>query len=151
MNKRAQLTPAMEANKWKPGCPSPNPTGRPKRKPITEAYEAIINDPLPSVLRRFRIGRSEIELPKGATFADLIALGQAVAAAKGNTAAAQEIANRLEGKVPNPVEGSGPEGGPIMISEILTAARERLRTWTKGDKTEVCSGGAAIATRTDDL
>src|SRR6516225_259684 len=81
---------------WKPG-ESGNPSGH--RKPITKAYEAIITDRLPPGLRKFKLGQRELELPEGATFADLIALGQCAAAIKGNTAAAEEIANRLEGKV----------------------------------------------------
>src|SRR5215471_19804879 len=81
---------------WKKG-ESGNPNGRPKRKPITQAYEAVINQRLPAHLREIKLGRHTLELPEGATFADLIALGQAAAAIKGNTAAAEEIANRLEG------------------------------------------------------
>ena len=72
---------------WPKGV-SGTPGGRPKRKLISTAYEAAITNPLPEYLRRFKIGRNEIELPEGATSADLIAVGQCAAAAKGNTAAA---------------------------------------------------------------
>jgi hypothetical protein len=39
---------------WPKGV-SGNPGGRPKKKPLTEAYQAAINDPLPGHLRRVRI------------------------------------------------------------------------------------------------
>ena len=110
---------------WKPGQ-SGNPRGmpgRPKKKPITAAYEAVISDPLPPGLRKFRLGQRELELPAGATFADLIALGQCAAAIKGNTAAAEEIANRLEGKVA--VELDVIQG--VSLGERIRAARERLQ------------------------
>lgn len=44
MNRRAKLTPAMEANKWKKGQPSPNPSGGPKRKPIEEELLRLIDE-----------------------------------------------------------------------------------------------------------
>jgi hypothetical protein len=122
MNKQAQLTPAMAANKWKKGQPSPNPTGRPKKKPVTESYESIITEKLPDALRTFRLGRSNIELKAGATFADLLALGQVISATKGNTAAAAEIANRIEAKVAQPVTGA--DGGPIKWEiEVIGTTR----------------------------
>jgi hypothetical protein len=97
--------PQLAPFRWKPGV-SGNPTGRPKKKPISEAYEAAVNDPLPEELRKFKLGRREIELSEGATFADLIALGQAVSAMRGNTAAAREIADRLEGRVTEKIDAT---------------------------------------------
>jgi hypothetical protein len=81
----------------------------------------VITSPLPEDLRRFRLGRRELELPEGSTFADLIALGQAAAAIKGNTAAAEDIANRLEGKVA--VELDVVTG--VSLGERIQAARMR--------------------------
>ena len=116
---------------WKPG-ESGNPRGmpgRPKKKPITAAYEAVISDPLPPGLRKFRLGQRELELPEGSTFADLIALGQCAAAIKGNTAAAEEIANRLEGKVA--VELDVIQG--VSLGERIRAARMRLERRSASD------------------
>ena len=45
MNADAKLTREMEVNKWKKGDPSPNPSGRPKRKPVSEALEAFVATP----------------------------------------------------------------------------------------------------------
>lgn len=86
---------------------SGHPGGRPAKKPITEAYAEAIKIKLPAELRKVKIGKTEVELKPGATMAHLMALGQCIAAAKGDAAPAQEIANRLEGKVPVPVEVSG--------------------------------------------
>ena len=113
---------------WKPG-ESGNPSGRPKKKPITTAYEVVITNPLPDHLRKVKLGKHELELPAGATFADLIAIGQCAAAVKGNTAAAQEIADRLEGKVA--VELDVIQG--VSLGERIRAARERLQQRRSGD------------------
>src|SRR5439155_22083745 len=82
---------------WKKGQ-SGNLSGRPKKKPITEAYEHQLKQSLPD---DFRI---RMKLPKGATWADALAVGQIRSAVKGNTQAAKEIADRLEGKVAQQVD-----------------------------------------------
>ena len=107
---------------WAKGV-SGNPNGRPKSKPITEAYKAVIAERLPEHLRKIKLGKHELELPEGSTFADLIAIGQCASAIKGNTAAAEEIANRLEGKVA--VELDVIQG--VSLGERIRAARERLQ------------------------
>lgn len=69
---------------FKPGQ-SGNPSGRPKRKPLTEAYAAILDKPIP--------GDKE-----GHTFAEAIALAMAKEAIKGKVNAAAELADRVEGR-----------------------------------------------------
>jgi hypothetical protein len=116
---------------WKPG-ESGNPSGkpgRPKTKPITEAYQAVISDRLPEHLRKVKLGQHTLELPEGSTFADLIAIGQCASAIKGNTAAAEEIANRLEGKVA--VELDVIQG--VSLGERIRAARMRLERRSASD------------------
>ena len=78
---------------------------------------------------------------EGSTFADLIALGQAAAAIKGNTAAAEEIANRLEGKVA--VEVNVVATG--SLGERIQAARARLqrRSASEDDAKETAEGDGA--------
>src|ERR1700733_7089379 len=83
-NKR-KLTPEMESRKWKPGQ-SGNAGGRPKKKPITEMYERILNSP-----------------------ENIAAIEKATVAAlrKGNMAMVlqlREMADRTEGKVTLPIE-----------------------------------------------
>jgi hypothetical protein len=83
---------------------SGNLTGRPVRKPITEAYQIRLDERLPAALRKVRVGRVTVTLPEGTTFLDLISFGQCLEAGRGNSAAAREIADRLEGKVAQAVE-----------------------------------------------
>jgi hypothetical protein len=111
MNTQAKLTPEMEANKWKKGEPSPNPNGRPKKCPISEAYAHHVVGRLPDDIR------SRLRLPKGATWADAIALGQIRSALKGNSVAAKEIADRVEGRVTQPVGGE--DGGPLEMRWVV--------------------------------
>ena len=104
--KKHALTPEMEERIWKPGV-SGNPGGRPKKKPITDRYEALLEQALPDELRL------ALKLQTGATYGDAIVLGQARSALKGKTDAAKEIADRVEGKVTEQVELSG--GAQITI------------------------------------
>jgi hypothetical protein len=69
---------------WQPGQTG-NPGGRPKKKPITDRYLRIVETELPDEIR------AAIDLPRGATFGDAIALAQARQAIKGETNAAREI------------------------------------------------------------
>jgi hypothetical protein len=110
-----KLTPEMEANKWKPGQ-SGNMSGRPKKKPLTEAYEALMKQPIP--------GDSQ-----GRTFAEAIALSMATEAIKGKSkvSAASEIADRVEGRVLQQTEISGPGGGPLEVSLAASISQARKR------------------------
>jgi hypothetical protein len=92
---------------WQKGQPSPNPGGRPKRAPISDAYKDLIGEPLPEDMR------SRLKLPEGATWAHALALGQLRSAVKGNTPAAKEIADRIEGRVSLPVEVETPENKQV--------------------------------------
>ena len=105
---------------WKPG-ESGNPSGRPRNKPITAAYQDRLNEKLPDALRKVNVGSVTVELPEGATYLDWIAFGQCIEAGRGNAAAAREIADRIEGKVPKPVEVSGPEGGSLDVQFMTDA------------------------------
>ncbi|MGA7918572.1 MAG: DUF5681 domain-containing protein [Candidatus Acidiferrales bacterium] len=92
---RTQSNPRSLANllkgQWEPGC-SGNPSGRPKKKPITDRYHRIVETELPDDICR------ALDLPRGATFGDAIALAQARQAIKGETAAAKEIREAIEGR-----------------------------------------------------
>jgi hypothetical protein len=56
----------------------------------------------------------------------IAAFAQFQSAIKGNTEGARQIAHRIEGRVGQPVEVSGADGGPLLI-ETLNAGRERVR------------------------
>ena len=98
---------------WQKGQPSPNPGGRPKKAPISEAYTRHVGMPLLGDIR------SKLGLPQGATWADAMALGQLRSAVKGNTAAAKEIADRVEGRVPLPKEKPDEEDLRFEIVHIV--------------------------------
>jgi hypothetical protein len=82
---------------WKPGQ-SGNPSGRPKRKPLTEALEKIYSDP-----------------------EECMAAARALAkkARKGSIAHFQEAANRLEGRV----EAADESAGNVVYNVVISAPR----------------------------
>jgi hypothetical protein len=62
----------------------------------------------------------------GTDFAAAIALAQVLAAIRGDTSAAVEIANRVEGRVPQPAPS--PESGLVADPEAIAQAVRRLRS-----------------------
>lgn len=78
-----KLTPEMEARKWKPGQPSPNPRGRPRTKLLSEAYRLVLAD---------------LEDRGDRSVAETIAQAMARKAMKGSIPAARELADRTEGR-----------------------------------------------------
>ena len=107
--KNRSLPPKFAAQMWKPGQ-SGNPGGRPKKKPLTDAYAAILDKTVPPDMA------IKLKLPESATYAEVIAMALAVAAVNGEVKAAAELADRVEGKVTLPL--SGPDGGPIAVRTL---------------------------------
>ena len=112
-NKTRTLPEEAKPFMWKPG-ESGNPGGRPKKKPLTEAYEALMKQPIP--------GDSQ-----GRTFAEAIAFSMATEAIKGKSkvSAASEIADRVEGRVLQQTEISGPDGGAIQAAITVEFVRPK--------------------------
>jgi hypothetical protein len=82
-----------EATQFKPGK-SGNAGGRPKKKPITEAYQLLARSPMPPEMCR------KMGLPTGSTWGEAVAVAQFRAASMDrSTAAAKEIRECIEGKV----------------------------------------------------
>ena len=104
-----KLPPGMAEKMWKPGQ-SGNPGGRPKRKPLTDAYAALLDKPIPPDMAR------QLKLDESTTYAEVIAMSLLREAVKGKVNAAAELADRTEGRVAQAVEHSGPDGGPIQAS-----------------------------------
>jgi hypothetical protein len=94
---------------WKPG-ESGNPGGRPRRKPLTDAYAALLDKPIPPDMAR------QLKLDESTTYAQVIAMSLVREAVKGKVQAAAEVADRVEGKITQPI--SGPEGGAIPIANL---------------------------------
>lgn len=98
------LPEAAEPYKWKPGQ-SGNPGGRPKKKPVTELYERMLADP---------------------EFLAVAEMAAKKAIAKGSMAMVlqlKEMAERVEGKVTQPVEAD--INLHLSLAERMKKASER--------------------------
>jgi hypothetical protein len=82
-----QISELGKATRWQPGI-SPNPGGRPKSKPVTEAYNRI-----------GLLTSEEFSLFKPATMFEVMALKMFVADGQTMVPAVREITNRIEGSV----------------------------------------------------
>jgi hypothetical protein len=98
----AVLNPKMLAYQFKPG-ESGNPSGRPKRLPISDALRELMEQPYSGREKRFR----------GLSNAQVLAVRMFELAIAGDVAAAKECALRVDGAVTVRQQLSGPEGGPI--------------------------------------
>lgn len=99
---KRKLTPQMEAAKFKPGQ-SGNPSGRPKKKPITDLYEEILGDPEEMAKIRASVVKALI---------------------KGNMAMVlqlREMTDRVEGKVTQPIEADI----TVNLADAIAEARKR--------------------------
>ena len=105
---------------WKPG-ESGNPGGRPRRKPLSDAYAALLNEPVPEA------EAAKLKLKPGATYADIIAMSLMREAIKGKVPAASEMADRIEGRAIQTQEISGPAGGPLEVSLAASISQARKR------------------------
>lgn len=116
--------------RFRPGQ-SGNPGGRPKKQPITSEYEKLSDKTLPEKLRNILNDQCGEELlPEGSTFAQGNAVRRYLdALEKGDTSAAREIREAIEGKSKVRVEVSGPEGGPVetVYSELSDQQLEERR------------------------
>lgn len=85
---------------------SGNPSGRPKKKPLTDALAKLAERKVPK-------DATGILAPlRGQRWADVMAAGLATSAADGDASAFREAADRLEGKVATPITGG--DGEPLI-------------------------------------
>lgn len=108
---------------WKPGQ-SGNPGGRPKKRPITDEYLQMSEEPLPEVIRKQineKFGKDF--LPEGTTWAKANALRRYMdSLLEGGHMSSKEIREAIEGKSPQRIELSGPEGkeiAPVLITQYV--------------------------------
>jgi hypothetical protein len=99
---KRKLPAALDAVKWKPGQ-SGNPSGRPKKKPITEMYERILNNPA----HLAAIENATIQALKKGNMAMVLQL--------------REITDRVEGKVTQPIEADI----TVNLADAIAEARKR--------------------------
>jgi hypothetical protein len=108
-------TERLKPYRFAPGV-SGNPKGRPRKRPLSGAYEELLAQQAPpeivAALTRFGIR-------KGATWAECIAISRVKAAllASGNgTLAAKELREAVEGRSPKRVEFISQEERSVVIS-----------------------------------
>jgi len=104
-----------------------NPLGINRKRPITDEYFARASDPVPEKLREKINQQLGVEaLKPGATWAQANALRQFIEAVlKGQTTAAKEIREAIEGKPPQRSEITGPERKEVTI-KVVYAPRKLL-------------------------
>jgi len=90
-------TPENLRAPWQKGQPSPNPSGKPRRLPISDTYERLAAELIPDSIRKL-LERDGLTLELGATFADALALRVWTSALSGDSGAAKEIREAIEGK-----------------------------------------------------
>jgi hypothetical protein len=88
---------------WGPDNPPPISPGRPRKRPLSEAYDEWLRQPV-SADQVVKMREKGMRVPEGATNADMVAIGQGRKAMTGDTAAAKEIADRVEGKPTQRIE-----------------------------------------------
>ena len=101
---------------WGPDNPPPKSPGRPRKRPISEAYDDMVRNELPEEIRR------SARMPKGSTWADAIALQMARQALKGEVPAAKEIREAIEGKAMQRIELSRSEEKPAELMVVYATA-----------------------------
>jgi|ERR1700730_3897093 hypothetical protein len=114
--------------RWKKGCPSPNPGGRPRRNPVSDRYAEMIERAL---LER---ERKNWGLDEGATWGDALAMEQVAAAARGKTEAAREVREAIEGKATQRI--SGADGQEVRIRVIYDTDETEREEPNNGSKKE---------------
>jgi Family of unknown function (DUF5681) len=109
-------TPANLRPAWQKGDPSPNPSGRPIRLPITDMYRRIADEPIPEAIRK-AMKRNGVNLKSGATFAEALATRVWAKALSGDSGAAKEIREAIEGKTGK--RDTPGEDGEVNVTHIV--------------------------------
>ena len=106
--------------KWVSG----NPGGRPKNGPdITAMLRAEGSKNIPDV-PELNVVLVKMGLKPGCTWAEMVVRSLFINAAKGNSAAIREVWDRMDGKVPLPIQGV-PGGAPVGIEVSIGSGREK--------------------------
>jgi hypothetical protein len=105
---------------WKPGQ-SGNPTGRPKKRPITDEYFQILGEPIPEEIRAMVNKQFNQEiLQPGATWARAGAVRRVMDMIMPNGhPASKEIREAIEGKAPLRLEIQGTQRKEVTLKVIF--------------------------------
>jgi hypothetical protein len=106
---------------WKKGDPSPNPSGRPKRLPISDTLAEMAVQPVPTSIRKL-LERRGVTLAPNATYADALARSEYLEAFNGNCAAAKEIREAIEGKAGQRIEPVDAADREVRIRVVYSEA-----------------------------
>jgi hypothetical protein len=83
---------------WKPGQ-SGNPAGRPRKRPISQAYDDLVQTPVPVAVAR------AMKIKPGSLWCEAIAIAAArEAISRGGTLSRKEIREAIEGKATQRIE-----------------------------------------------
>ena len=109
------MTFPSEENQWKPGQ-SGNPGGRPRRRPITDRINQLLEQTL----------LDGITVPLGKVLADLVAEAYVAAAIAGDSRDRKELVDRVEGKsVAATVQTFDVDARDALRAEALEMTRAR--------------------------
>lgn len=121
------IVPPVEY-RWKPGT-TPNPGGSPKGFiPLSKAYRIVADMPFEDIQKLRRGERPACwQKSRRVLIPYVVAAGQYLAAAAGQTSAAAEIADRTEGKVTQKTENvtAGLEDAIREVHARILARREK--------------------------
>lgn len=82
---------------------NPGGPGRPRKRPLSEAYDDWLREPIAKE-KLAKLRAEGVSVKAGATNADLVALAQGNQAVRGNTTAAKEMREAVEGKATQRIE-----------------------------------------------
>lgn len=117
----------LKGKGWKPGQ-SGNPKGRPKKE---ICITSLVKEHLEKEAKQH--GRELLnEDGTKKTWSQIVAEALVAHFIKGNPTAIKEVLDRVDGKVPDKLEASGPGGGPI---EFKDSTKKRLRDAMKDART----------------
>jgi hypothetical protein len=103
---------------------SGNPSGRPKRKPLSDAYSALLGQTVPPEIAR------QLRISETSTYAEVVAMALLKEAVKGKVNAAAELADRVEGRVMERVQVDH-RGDPL--AELLSEFKREYDEIPKAD------------------
>jgi Family of unknown function (DUF5681) len=108
---------------WRKGDPSPNPSGKPRRLPISDTYALFASEPIPESIRR-AMKRKGIPIEPGATFSQALCLQILMKAMGGDSKAAKEIRESIEGRAgQRPVDPG--DNSPMTIRVVVDDAEKK--------------------------